>query len=132
MDILYRAISVRQPYAGLIVSGVKDVENRAYCWSHRGPILIHASQTYYSDIPAQHEVLARAMAESGEWGDLFDLRGGIIGIAELTGCVRGHKSRWSAPGMVQLVLERARRVPFLSYKGYVGLFNVWRPDTWLA
>lgn len=132
MDIQYRAISVRQPYAAFIISGIKPVENRDYCWAYRGPLLIHASQTYYSDIPDRHAELARAMSESGEWGDLFELRGGIIGIVDLVDCVYGHKSTWAAPGKVQLVLAHPRRVPFYSYRGYVGLFNIWRPDTWLA
>lgn len=132
MDIQYRAISVRQPYAGFIAARIKPVENRGCCWSYRGPILIHASMTYYSDIPAHHAELARAMSESGEWGDLFDLRGGIIAIADLVDCVYGYKSEWSAPGMYQHVLERARRVPFHSCRGSLGIFNVWRPDTWLA
>jgi hypothetical protein len=38
-----RALSVRQPYAWLIVAGLKDVENRSRRLRHRGPLLIHAS-----------------------------------------------------------------------------------------
>jgi ASCH domain len=39
-----KIISIRQPWAGLIVSGLKDVENRTWPTRYRGPILIHASQ----------------------------------------------------------------------------------------
>ena len=37
------ALSVRQPWAWLIVNGVKDIENRLWRTHHRGPSLIHAS-----------------------------------------------------------------------------------------
>jgi hypothetical protein len=38
------AISLLQPWATLVVSGVKTVETRAWSTRHRGRILIHASQ----------------------------------------------------------------------------------------
>ncbi len=37
-----RALTICQPYAELIVSGEKRVENRVWHTSHRGPLLIHA------------------------------------------------------------------------------------------
>ena len=39
-----KAISIRQPWAWLIVNGYKDVENRTWYTSHRGPLLICASK----------------------------------------------------------------------------------------
>jgi len=36
------ALSVRQPWAWLIVSGLKDIENRPRPTHYRGPLLIHA------------------------------------------------------------------------------------------
>lgn len=41
-----KTISVRQPYATLIVAGVKDVENRSWNTEYRGRVLIHASKNY--------------------------------------------------------------------------------------
>src|SRR5271165_5444563 len=38
-----RALSVRQPWAWLIVNGVKDIENRSFRTDHHGPLLIHAA-----------------------------------------------------------------------------------------
>ena len=38
-----KTLSVHQPYATLICSGVKTVENRTWVTNHRGKILIHAS-----------------------------------------------------------------------------------------
>ena len=38
-----RALSVRQPWASLLVAGVKTVETRSWRTRHRGPLLIHAA-----------------------------------------------------------------------------------------
>jgi hypothetical protein len=37
-----RALSIRQPWAWLIVNGVKDIENRSFRTRHRDPLVIHA------------------------------------------------------------------------------------------
>lgn len=37
-----RVLTVRQPFASLIIGGHKDVENRRWQTSYRGPLLIHA------------------------------------------------------------------------------------------
>jgi hypothetical protein len=38
-----KIISIRQPWAPLIVSGIKDVENRTWRTNYRVLVLIHAS-----------------------------------------------------------------------------------------
>lgn len=42
-------LSIRRPWAGLIVAGFKPVENRPWNTRHRGAFLIHASQTWERD-----------------------------------------------------------------------------------
>ena len=37
-----KTLSVRQPWANLIVRGIKDIENRSWKTNFRGRILIHA------------------------------------------------------------------------------------------
>ena len=37
-----KALSIRQPWAELIVAGLKDIENRTWRTDYRGPVLIHA------------------------------------------------------------------------------------------
>jgi hypothetical protein len=39
-----KIFSVRQPWAALIVSRHKDIENRTWSTRYSGPVLIHASQ----------------------------------------------------------------------------------------
>lgn len=37
-----KTLSVRQPWASLLVSGLKDIENRTWAPNFRGRIMIHA------------------------------------------------------------------------------------------
>ena len=39
----FKALSVRQPYAWLLVNGFKTCENRSWNTQHRGTLVIHAS-----------------------------------------------------------------------------------------
>ena len=39
-----KALSIRQPWAWLIVNGHKDIENRSWPTRFRGPVLIHAAK----------------------------------------------------------------------------------------
>lgn len=40
-----KTISIRPPWPGLIVAGLKDIESRTWKTSYRGPLAIHASLT---------------------------------------------------------------------------------------
>jgi activating signal cointegrator 1 len=48
-----------QPWASLIVMGVKTIETRRWPTSHRGPLLIHASQRKAGAIFATEPPIAR-------------------------------------------------------------------------
>lgn len=39
-----KAITIKQPFAELIVSGIKDIENRTWTTEYRGELAIHASK----------------------------------------------------------------------------------------
>ncbi|WP_229215634.1 ASCH domain-containing protein [Duganella sp. CY15W] len=45
-----KALSIRQPWAWLIVNGYKDIENRSWSTNVRGKVLVHASK----GAPATH------------------------------------------------------------------------------
>ncbi len=40
------ALSIRQPWAWLIINGYKDIENRSWPTNYRGTFFIHASKTF--------------------------------------------------------------------------------------
>src|SRR5262249_8174763 len=74
------ALSVKQPWATLLVHGLKTVEVRRWPTARRGRILIHAARVPdpraegWSLVPPE---LRRAA----------ELTGGIIGAGELTECI---------------------------------------------
>jgi hypothetical protein len=76
-----KVLSVRQPWAYLIVAGYKDIENRKWYTGHRGPLLIHASRAVDpNDFPKQRKWIESAGIVIPE-----DLpRGAIVGSATLT------------------------------------------------
>ena len=76
-----KILSVRQPWAWLIVEGYKDIENRKWRTSYRGPLLIHSSQAVDpTDFPMQREWIETCGIVIPE-----DLpRGAIVGSATLT------------------------------------------------
>lgn len=109
-----RALSIMQPWAWLIVAGHKDVENRTWSTAYRGPVLIHAGKRFDFD-PAQ----------GWDWPDIerpaaFDL-GGLVGEAEIVGCVTGMSSRWFF-GPYGFVIRNARPLPFRPCRGQLGFF----------
>ena len=120
-------VSIHEPWASLIVAGYKDVENRKTRISHRGPLLIHASKTGERCGPEQ---LAEISARHGVNIELIDLQfGGIIGVANVVDCVRGHPSPWSLPNQWQWVLAEARQLAFRPCRGRQGLFYPGRENT---
>ena len=76
-----KILSVRQPWAWLIVEGYKDIENRKWRTSYRGPLLIHSSQAVDpTDFPMQREWIETCGIVIPE-----DLpRGAIVGSATLS------------------------------------------------
>ena len=74
------ALSVKQPWAALLVAGVKTVEVRTWPTARRGRVLIHAGK-----IPDDRPE-GWALVNTPELRALADLRGGVIGVAELVEC----------------------------------------------
>lgn len=121
------ALSVRQPWAWLIVHGHKDIENRSRCIENfLGPVLIHApAQMTQADYEAAllfvstfNAHLAEQIPDAGELH-----RGGIVGLATITG--HGNfemKSPWWT-GPYSYTLDDARPLPFQPCKGQLGFFD---------
>ena len=119
-----KALTIRQPWAWLIVQGYKDIENRTWATGYRGPLLIHAAKRKMSaDDVELLEELCR----------ILDVRppealsyGGIIGVATLTDCVQHHPSEWFT-GPVGWVLTGVEPLPFVACRGRLGLFELENP-----
>jgi hypothetical protein len=79
-----KALSIRQPWAYLIITGDKDIENRTWATAYRGPVLIHAGKTM--DYDALDLLLAAGVVIPHN--SLLP-RGGFVGIAAQTGVAVG-------------------------------------------
>ena len=120
------ALSIRQPWAWLIVHGYKDIENRDWYTSFRGRLLVHAGQTltrrYYEQTCVELDAVGLIPPDMPAYGDM--LRGGFVGWTRVVDCVTDHPSRWKQEGSHGFVLRDSRPIPFVPWKGKLGFFNV--------
>jgi hypothetical protein len=126
-----KALSLRQPWAWLIVNGHKDIENRSWKTTIRGPVLIHASKAMSrEEYDAAKETAELACAFDSKQIELpafEDLeRGGIVGQVDIVDCVDKHPSPWFF-GDFGFVLENAKPLPFRPQKGALGFFDGGEP-----
>lgn len=70
-----RALTVRQPWASLIMDGRKNVENRTQRTRHRGPIVLHAG--------ARKVTAADYVPGEGMWALPL---GAALGIVDIVAC----------------------------------------------
>lgn len=119
------ALSIRQPWAWLILNGAKDIENRDWKTNFRGRVLLHVGK-----------VMTRSEYEDGLnhfrfYGDPhIDLppmdqlvRGGFVGAVDIVDCVEHSESPWFF-GPFGFVLRNPTPMPFMPWKGKLGFFNV--------
>lgn len=132
------ALSIRQPWASLILKAHKDIENRCWPTKVRGRILIHAAKGMTRD---EHEDAIAFAVDAiradplntncgrtvtlRELGFAFDdlQRGGIIGSVEIVDCVSKSDSPWFV-GEFGFVLRDPKPLPFVPWKGRLGFFDV--------
>lgn len=115
-----RALTIKQPWAWLIVNGHKDVENRSWSTRHRGPFLVHAGQSK-SDLATAE--LDRIERKHGLKLPREFEHGGIVGIVDIVDCRKQTNSPWHHRGSVGWVLSNPRRLPFRPCKGALSLFR---------
>ena len=132
MPELVRALSLRQPWAWLLVEGIKPVENRRWNTKYRGRFYVHAAkgmtrQEYddcegfcaarmYQDLPAFDELL----------------RGGIVGSCILHdvapipsgGDPIGGAAIWQMEGQYGFLVSKPRRLPFVECRGALSFWRV--------
>jgi hypothetical protein len=120
-----KALSVRQPWAWLIVNGFKPLENRDWRIYQRGKILVHASKVCtrreYEAAVAFAQPLLPAGVAIPRLEDLS--RGGICGSVDIIGCVTRSDSPWFV-GEYAAVLQNPRPTQFRPMAGRLGFFDV--------
>lgn len=118
------ALSIRQPWAWLIVHAGKDIENRTWYTKYRGPCYIHAAKgctvDEYND--AIHWAIGNGAIGEDTQPDYRTLaRGGIIGRCDIADCVERSNSRWFC-GPYGFLLLNVRPVEFTPCRGALGFF----------
>src|SRR5437763_1823554 len=73
------AISLKQPWATLVVSGLKTIEVRKWSTARRGRVLIHAARISDPRSEAWALVPAELQADA-------QLVGGLVGAVDVVGC----------------------------------------------
>lgn len=114
------ALSVKQPWAGLIGSGRKTIETRTWYTTYRGDLLICSSQTrIHPDKIGRHYYQ----------GPLCQQLGKTICLVKVVDCVemtREHEEAAMCPVYQDAwawILEDVREVKHLPVKGRLGIFN---------
>ena len=122
-------ISVRQPWAWLIMHAGKDIENRTWSTKVRGRVLVHAAKGVTKDEwRAAWGWVRERCPEAWDKGCLEIQagtieRGGIIGSVEIVDCVKSSDSPWFA-GPYGFALRNPWPLPFEPCRGQLGFFKV--------
>ena len=126
------ALSLKQPWATLLVHGLKQVEVRAWPTARRGPILIHAARIPDPRPEAWASVPPALKAET-------ELIGGIIGTAVLTDCrtyscvqefqddqeLHLNEPTWfRSPVLYGFTFIQPAPLPFRRYPGWMRFFSI--------
>jgi len=126
----YKVLTVRQPYASLLVSGIKDVENRSRRTNYRGTVLIHAGEKVHdvvSFLKTRHEFTVEEIAMMTQMNEVDenDLFGCIVGSVEIVDCVQDSTSEWAARGQWHWICRNAKvfAQPIRNVKGRLGLWD---------
>lgn len=142
-----KALSIKQPWASLIIEKFKPIENRSWKTSHRGKLLIHASAAYDKSKNGSISQLLGAF----RWGQLTNEFinkysqlpvSAIIGEVDIVDCVQDHDNIWAdkwseediwwfknnnkkVPSIWHWVLENPIKYeePILNVKGKLSLWE---------
>jgi len=108
-----KALTIKQPWASLIINGRKDIENRTWKTNYRGRVWIHAG-------------LTKDKKATDLYGSPTDLPvGAVIGSVQIVNCVQNHRSNWAMEDMWHWVLENPQPLiaPYFI-QGKLGLWSV--------
>jgi ASCH domain len=116
-----KALTVKQPWAAVIASGRKKIENRTWPTSHRGPLAIHAGKTPSAD--------ARELMEHFDLDPAAVTYGAVVAIVNVVDCVALDdlppelRDDPFAEGPFCWLLSEARIITPIHCKGQLGLWN---------
>jgi len=114
-----KALSIRQPWASLIVHGIKDIENRSTLKNFRGVIFVHAAKK-----PDEEGFLwMKDNLDPAIYSSISFKTGGVIGQVEIFDCVQVSDSIWFK-GPNGFLLRYPVSLAFYPCSGRLGFFDV--------
>lgn len=136
-----KALSLTRPWTWLVLHGGKDIENRVWQTSYRGPLLVHGALSKDPDAiapfldlvpPAVRPALGDALRTTsapGYWT-------GLLGVVEVVDCCNSQTGRyqewlacdcgpWAMPGQAHWQLANPR--PFAEPIPCKGALGLWTP-----
>jgi hypothetical protein len=122
-----KAISIKNPYANLIICGFKPLEIRSRPTKYRGDVLICASK---NEVPWYQMYNPKCFVEFATTHNLYYNSGNAIGIVTIADCRPMCKEDEASafleykPGLWAYVLENPRRIKPFDVCGNLGFFNV--------
>lgn len=131
------ALSIKQPWATLVVHGLKGIEVRNWPTARRERILVHAAR-----IPDCRPQAWRHLPE--HLGSQAQMLGGFVGSVDLVDC-RTYRSAddfnrdgpmhlndpdwWREPVLYGFTFARPETMTFVSYSGWMRFFPVELEET---
>jgi hypothetical protein len=116
---MYRALSVRQPWANLIASGEKSIEVRSWQVDFRGPLVICAGAT----IDDQAAIIHDNITPLGVTICLVELKD-IRPLRKDDASAAMFEPGDDIAGLFAWVLSNPRRLASIPVRGQLGLFGV--------
>lgn len=144
--MIYPVISIRQPWAALIVNGIKNIENRNWrlpAKFRNCTVLVHASAKPRFSIAAVHgELTRRGYAVTGDIYSLTTKTGAIIGALRFSGDLLAYDhiapSEWadkdtSHRKLHWWMIDKAQVLPPIPAQGKLRFwqFDYPYPITWV-
>ena len=119
--LLMKALSIRQPWAWLIVNGYKYIENRTWSTEFRGRVYVHTGRRIKSgDFPEQRDFIRKSKIILPEELPL----GAIAGKVTITDCVDASSSPWFCGPYGFLLSSPVAYKDPIPYRGQLGFFQV--------
>ena len=121
-----KALSIRQPWAWLLIHGTKDIENRDWWTSVRGQVAIHAAKGMtrfeYEDAVDFVRRFDPNLAECIPLPKELE-RGAIIGTMVIRDCVSSSKTPWFQ-GRYGFVMDTPEPWDAFPCSGALGFWEV--------
>ena len=145
MSTVVKVLSIRQPWAWLVVSGLKDVENRTWTTDYRGVVYIHAGKTfdwgairwlfetsaaYPSLVGVMWQVLSRFGLDASDASTGTpptrhqEELGALVGKATLCDVTDGSDSVWAEPGCWYWCFRDPKAITPVPMPGRLGLYEI--------